>query len=137
MGNDYATPEQKLYAAILDKGMKIGFLMLVVTFSLYVFGILTPHIPLDEVSKYWGMPVSQYLQVTGIETGWSWLGHLGQGDLLNFAGIAFLSGVTIVCYLAIVPGLMRNKDYAYVAIALIEVAVLVLAASGVLTSSGH
>jgi len=137
MGTDYATPEQKLYAAILDKGMKIGFLMLVVTFSLYVFGILTPHIPLEDVSKYWGMPVSQYLQETGIETGWSWLGHLNQGDLLNFAGIAFLSGVTIVCYLAIVPGLMRNKDYAYVVIALLEVAVLVLAASGILKSSGH
>ena len=137
MGKDYATPEQKLYAAILDKGMKIGFLMLVATFSLYVFGILTPHIPLEDVSKYWSMPVSQYLQVTGIETGWSWLGHLNQGDLLNFAGIAFLSGVTIVCYLAIVPGLMRNKDYAYVVIALIEVAVLLLAASGVLRSSGH
>ncbi len=137
MGKDYATPEQKLYAAILDRGMKIGFLMLIATFSLYVFGILTPHIPLDEVSKYWGMPVSQYLQATGIETGWSWLGHLNQGDHLNFVGIAFLSGVTIVCYLAIVPGLMRNKDYAYVVIALIEVAVLVLAASGVLTSSGH
>ena len=137
MGTDYATPEQKLYAAILDKGMKIGFLMLVATFSLYVFGILTPHIPLEDVSKYWGMPVSQYLQVTGIETGWSWLGHLNQGDLLNFAGIAFLSGVTIVCYIAILPGLMRNKDYAYVVIAILEVAVLVLAASGVLTSSGH
>ena len=137
MGKEYATEEQRLYAGILDKGMKIGFLMLVATFSLYVFGVLTPHIPVEDLPKYWSMPVSQYLQVTGIETGWSWLGHLGQGDLLNFAGIAFLSGVTIVCYIAILPGLMRNKDYAYVVIALIEVAVLLLAASGVLRSSGH
>jgi len=41
-----------------------------------------------------------------------------------------------VCYLAIVPGLMREKDTPYVALALVEVAVLVLAASGIL-KSGH
>jgi hypothetical protein len=60
--------------------------------------------------------------------------HLGEGDLLNFLGIAFLAGVTIVCYLAIVPGLMRKKDTPYVALALVEVDVLVLAASGILKS---
>ena len=136
MGKDYATAEQKLYANILDWGMKIGFLMLVATFSLYVFGILTPHIPLEDVSKYWKMPVGQYLEATGIETGWSWLGHLNQGDLLNFAGIAFLAGITIVCYLAIVPSLLKKKDMPYVVLALVEVAVLVLAASGIL-KAGH
>jgi hypothetical protein len=136
MGKDYATPEQKLYASILDKGMKIGLLILVVTFSLYVFGVLTPKVPVEELSSLWGLSVSQYLHETGIETGWSWVQHLNEADLLNFLGIAFLSGITIVCYLAIVPGLVRNKDYAYVTLAIIEILVLLLAASGVL-KSGH
>ena len=136
MAKEYATEEQRLYADLLDKGMKIGLLILVVTFGLYVFGVLEPKVPLDELPGYWGMSVHDYLQATGIGTGWSWLGSLGRGDMVNFVGIAFLSAVTIVCYLAIVPSLMRKKDKPYVVLALIEVAVLVLAASGIL-KAGH
>ena len=43
------------------------------------------------------------LQAADIGTGWSWVSNLGEGDMLNFVGIAFLAGVTIICYLAIVP----------------------------------
>lgn len=136
MGKEYATEEQLLYARILDKGMKIGLAILVVTFGLYVFGILQPHVPVNDLPKYWSMSVHEYLEATDIGTGWSWLGSLGEGDLLNFVGIAFLAGVTIVCYLAIVPSLMRKKDTPYVVLALVEVAVLVLAASGLL-KAGH
>ena len=136
MGKDYTTDEQRLYAALLDKGMKIGLAILVVTFGLYVFGVLEPTVPVNDLPKYWSMSVSDYLAATGIGTGWSWMSHLGQGDLLNFAGVAFLAGITIVCYLAIIPTLLRKKDTAYVVLAFVEVAVLVLAASGIL-KSGH
>jgi len=136
MGKDYTTDEQRLYAALLDKGMKIGLAILVVTFGLYVFGVLEPTVPVTDLTKYWSMSVHDYLAATGIGTGWSWVAHLGQGDLLNFAGIAFLAGITIVCYIAIIPTLLRKKDMPYVVLAIVEVAVLVLAASGVL-KSGH
>ena len=132
-----ATEEQILYANILNKGMLIGLVGLVVTFIIYGAGILKPEIPIDQVQNYWVMPVSDYLQATGIHAGWAWLGHLGQGDMLNFLPIAFLSLLTIICYLAILPGLMRKKDTAYVVLAIVEVIVLVVAASGVLGSGGH
>ena len=61
---------------------------------------------------------------------------LGKGDFLNFIGIAILGGVTIICYLAIIPTLLRKKDKAYVAMAFLEVLVLTLAASGIL-AVGH
>ena len=61
---------------------------------------------------------------------------LGKGDFLNFIGIAILGGVTIICYLAIIPTLLRKKDKAYVAMAFLEVIVLSLAASGIL-AVGH
>jgi len=101
-----------------------------------MFGILQPHVPVNDLPRYWSMSVHEYLEATGIGTGWSWLGSLGQGDLVNFVGIAFLAGVTIICYIAIIPILLRKKDMPYVVLALVEVAVLVLAASGVL-KSGH
>jgi uncharacterized membrane protein len=136
MGKEYTTDEQRLYAALLDKGMKIGLAILVATFGLYVFGVLEPVIPVNDLPKYWGMSVHDYLAATGIGTGWSWASRLGQGDLLNFAGVAFLAAVTIVCYMAIIPTLLRKKDMPYVVLAVVEVAVLVLAASGLL-KAGH
>jgi hypothetical protein len=132
-----ATEEQILYANILNKGMLIGLLVLIVTFIIYTTGILTPKIPLGEVQNYWVMPVKDYLHESGIHAGWAWLGNLGYGDMLNFVPIAFLSGLTIFCYLAIVPGLMRKKDTAYVILAIVEIVVLAVAASGILGTGGH
>jgi hypothetical protein len=132
-----ATEEQILYADILNKGMLIGLLGLVVTFIIYATGILSPKIPLGDVQNYWVMPVSEYLAKSGIHAGWAWLGNLGYGDMLTFLPIAFLSLLTIVCYLAILPGLIRKKDTAYVVLAIVEVIVLTVAASGILGSGGH
>jgi len=132
-----ATEEQILYANILNKGMLIGLLGLVVTFILYGTGIMKPLIPLEQIQNYWVMPVKDYLAFTGIHTGWAWLGHLNKGDMLNLLPIAFLSLLTIICYVAILPGLIRKKDTAYVLLAIAEVLVLVLAASGILKSGGH
>jgi len=83
------------------------------------------------------MPVKEYLKATDIHTGWSWVYQLGKGDFLNFVGIAFLSSITIICYMRIIPILFRKKDTVYAVLAIIEVLVLTLAASGVLKAGGH
>ena len=49
MEKEYATAEQRLYAGILDIGMKIGLVILVVTFGLYMTGVLEPHVPVDQL----------------------------------------------------------------------------------------
>ena len=132
-----ATEEQLAYAKLLDGGMKAGLLMIIVTFIVYLSGVLAPHIPLHEVSRYWGMSVHKYLEATSIQPGWAWLGMLGKGDFLNFIGVAFLAGVTIPCYLRIIPIFFRNKDNVYGVLAVLEVLVLALAASGLLKAGGH
>jgi len=132
-----ATEEQLAYAKLLDVGMKAGLLMLVITFAVYVMGILTPYVPVNDLPNYWKLPVKKYLEVTHIPHGWAWIGMLGKGDFLNFIGIAFLAGVTIICYIRIVPILFRKKDTIYAALAILEVLVLALAASGLLKSGGH
>ncbi len=139
-----ATDEQLLYAKILEKGMYIGLLLMFVTFALYVFGIMTPAVPLHEIAGYWSQPVHDYLEAINrnflhmdhLPTGWSWFGHLGKGDFLNFLPVAILSGVTIFCYLAIAPGLFRRGDKAYGLMAIAEAVILALAASGLL-AVGH
>lgn len=132
-----ATEEQILYANLLNKGMLVGLLGLVITFTIYGAGILKPMIPIDQVQHYWVMPVADYLAESGIHAGWAWLGNLGYGDMLTFLPIAFLSLLTIVCYAAILPGLIRKKDTPYVVLVIVEIIVLTVAASGILGSGGH
>lgn len=134
--SEYATREQLVYADLLDLGMKIGFALLLLTFALYVFGIVSPHVPLDEIHRYWSMRAPAYHAAAQVPIGWGWLSLAGSGDFLNFVPIAFLSAVTIACYLRILPILRDNGDQAYVGIAVLEVLVLVLAASGIL-AGGH
>ena len=132
-----ATEEQVLYAKILNIGMLIGLDGLVVAFIIYSTGILEPLIPLEKVQSYWILSVHEYLEQSGIQAGWAWFGKLQFGDMLNFLPIAFLSLLTIVCYIAIIPGLIRKKDTAYVVIAVLEIIVLAVAASGILGTGGH
>jgi len=131
-----ASPEQLYYAAVLEKGMYIGLLILFITYIIYIFGILDPYIPLNEISKYWSMNVDQYLHEANVHSGWAWFGMLKYGDFLNFIGVAILAGVTIVCYLSIVPSLLRNNDKVYAVLAVLEAVILAAAASG-LVAGGH
>lgn len=131
-----ATPEQLLYAKILERGMYLGLLVLFVTFGLYAFGILDPYIPLDKISDYWSMNVNDYLEHAEIKAGWAWLGMVKYGDFINFIGVAILAGVTIFCYAAIVPTLLKNNDKVYAILAVLEVIILSAAASGIL-AVGH
>lgn len=137
MSKHHVTEEQMVYAKVLNLGMKVGLAALVISFALYVLGIMEPHIPLQDLPKYWKLPVHEYLKQTNIHQGWSWLYMLNKGDFLNFIGIAFLAGVSIICYLSIIPSLFRKKDTIYAVLAIVEVAVLALAASGLLKGGGH
>lgn len=133
---EYVSPEQLVYAAWLDRGMKVGLAILVATFTVYVLGLAQPLVPLAELPNYWSMPVDKYLAAVGAGTGWSWVRLVGYGDFLNFIGIAFLSGVTILCYLRILPFPVGSRDVLFGSVVAIEVLVLVLGASGILVA-GH
>ena len=49
----------------------------------------------------------------------------------------FLALLPILCYLFLIVGYGKRKDWIYFVICLAEVVVLVLAASGILGSGGH
>ncbi len=137
---DETTPhaeEQLAYARLLDVGMRFGLLLLVATFGIYALGVLAPHVPVNDLPTYWTMPVRKYLAATGIHPGWGWVHMLDKGDFVNFVGVAFLAGVTLVCYVRIIPIFIRKNEKVYAVIAVLEVLVLALAASGVLKSGGH
>lgn len=126
----------KIYADILEKGRFAGLILLFITYMIYIFNIAKSYIPIDQLENLWGLGIDEFLEQANLSTGWTWIHMLTFSDFMNFAGIAILAGITIVCYLFIIPKLCKKKDYIYLGIAVLQVIVLVTAASGILIT-GH
>ena len=122
--------EQRIYARWLDIGTRVGLAMLVVGFAVYVFGVLDPHVPREELARLWTLPVDHYVATAGAPTGWDWLQLLGKGDYLNFLGISVFASITLACYARIVPTLIAAGDRLQGGLAIAQVVILLAAASG-------
>lgn len=129
--------EQLAYATILDWGMKLGLVFIIITFVIYLFGILPPYIPIEDLPRYWKLNVHKYLEATGIQAGWAWLKLISKGEFLNFLSIAFLGALTIICYIRILPIFIKKKDIPYTILTLVQILILLLAASGFLKIGAH
>jgi hypothetical protein len=123
---------EKAYARWLAIGARVGFLALVISFFIYLFGLIPPGIPPTELPRYWGLPVAEYLAATHSPAGWGWVARLPRSDVLNFIGVAILGLTSIACYLRLIVDYARERDWLYLAICTAQVVVLVVAASGLL-----
>jgi hypothetical protein len=130
-------PEQMTYANLLFIGVWIGIAVMMVTYMIYVMGILPPHVDFAAITQNWGRGIHEYLEATHSPKGWGWLALLEKGDTLNFVGVALLALLTMLCYFFLIVGYGKNRDWIYLGIAISEVVVLALAASGILTPGGH
>ncbi len=125
-----------VYARWLAAGGKISMLLLVVTFLLYLTGAVPAGVPQAELVRHWSRSVDDFTRATGAPTGWEWAARLGEGDALCLLPIAALAAVSMICYLRVLPVVIpRSKTFAV--IAALEVLVIALAASGLLTAGGH
>ena len=128
-----------LYAAVLLGGTWAGLAALAVTFTLYVGGFVQPAAPLEETTANWHRPMDEFQERTGIQKrlgpikGWRWLAHLDRGEYLVMIGFAILTGITIVCYFTLLPALAKRRDFIYLALAALQIIVLVAAASGIVS----
>ena len=129
--------EQIIYANLLLMGMVAGIVVMMITYVIYITGLLPSHVDMQSISANWGNGIHEYLENTHSPTGWGWVGLLLKGDFLNYVGFALLGLMTIFCYLVLVRGFFRKKDWIFLVISVLEIAVLSLAASGLLGSGGH
>lgn len=130
-------PEQIVYSNMLFYGCWGSLALMAATYLLYVLGVLTPHVPLDTVTQLWSQPVKAYLTQGNVPTGWGWFKLIVKGDFINFAGIVLLAGMTILCYIPLVGAYFKKKETIFAVIAILEIVVLAVAASGVVGSGGH
>jgi hypothetical protein len=131
------TPNEQLrYSRLLYWGSRSGLLISSVAFLAYVFGVLPAHVPLDQLPGLWGMSAHEFNAATHSPIGWQWFAHIHEGEYAGIAGIAWLSSCSLVCLMSIIPIYWERRDRIFVAICLLEIAILVLAASNVL-HGGH
>lgn len=132
-----ASPEQVTYANMLFYGCWGGLALMAVTYLVYVSGILTPHVPLEQVAKLWSQPVGTYLEQGKVPHGWGWVALIGKGDFLNFIGIVLLAAMTILCYIPLIPAYLKRGEKTLAVLALAEIIVLAVAASGIVGGGAH
>jgi hypothetical protein len=125
-----------IYARWLSWGTRLALALLAATFLAYALGVSEPLISLERLPGLWSLAHDQFLAATGAPTGWAWLAVAGRGDYANLAAVALLGMVTAVCYLRILPILLARGERTLALLAALQVAVLLLAASGWL-AGGH
>ena len=131
-----ASTEQLLLSSLFDNLSKVAMVGLLVTFVLYMMDKPKALVSAKIVSHFWGLRVGAYLKTVHLGTGWAWACHLGHSDMLAFAAIAFLCLISAICYATMVFVFLKKKDTIYAVLSTGIVAVLLVAASGIL-SRGH
>ena len=126
---------QLAYASFIEKGMFVVSLLLFLTFTLYILGVIPPYLSVEQLTQDWRLNLQAYLERTGVDTGWSWLSYLSYSDFLDYLGIFLLASLTLPSYLLLGIRFLRQKDRAYALLVLLEVIILLLAISGVLTQT--
>lgn len=129
-------PDQRRYARLLSLITHLSFGLLAVLFLLYMAGIIEPHVAHDRLPELWKLPANEFLSRTGIGPGWGWAAWLHRGDVLTLVGIAALAFASVPCLLGILPFYWADRHYPLLGICVLEVVVIVLAASGII-AGGH
>jgi hypothetical protein len=130
----HAAPEQLRYARVLGAGARISQVLLAVSFLLYLSGIREPLIAVDQLPRYWGLPLAQFVKATNAPTGWAWFALIGKSDMLNLLGLAVLAGVPAFSSLAVLPIFARRGEIGLFAITALQIVVLIVSASNILAA---
>ena len=118
------------YARWLDWGTRIGLALLVASFLAYAFQIVSPHVAFEDLVRSWVLPVDEYRSAVNAPAGWGWIDLAARGDYLNYFGIVFLALTTALCYVRILPALIKARLKIYAILVGLEIIVLAVAIAG-------
>ena len=130
--NQHASDEQLRYANVLSHGIRIGFVLMIITFVIYIFNIIPPEVPMSELVHQLQKPADEYIADAGLPRRWGWVDLLPASDYLNYLGIILLSGLTLFALLTLLPSYIKAKNFTYVVIIGLELFVILMAPSGIL-----
>jgi len=129
----YNTKRREIYANAFDLYGKIAFVLILLTFLIYIFQIFEPQIPIEKVAKLWSMSSSEFSRaIDSNNLNWAWVKLLSKSDYMNYLAVIFLATIAVIANFRILPILLIEKDYKLAVISLLQIIVIILAASGIL-----
>ena len=133
VSDDGALDAQRRYARFLLLTTRLGAALLVASFVAYAAGWVAPYVPIERLPSLWTLPAADFLREAHIRPGWNgWAALILHGDMLVLGAIAILITSSILCLAAAMPLFWKRGERALVALCALQIAVLALAASGVL-----
>ncbi|MEI6874671.1 MAG: hypothetical protein WCL50_06030, partial [Spirochaetota bacterium] len=109
------------YAAVLEWGTRLGLLLAFVTLAMDLGQLLPSMVGMDEMDRYWSLPLADYIAATRCPTGpGAWLGFLGtQEGLFSLPAILF-SLLPLPAYLMIAIPAVREGNHVYAVMIVVE-----------------
>ncbi len=130
----HADPDQERYARVLAWCTGVSFAALIALFGTYLTGVFAPFLSHEQLPELWRLPAAEMLRATGQHGGWDWAHRIDRIDVATLGGIALLALCPVLPLMAVMPIYWRMNRRLLFAICALEVAVIVLAASGVVGS---
>ena len=123
---------QVRYGRGLAWGARVGFALLLIGFVAYMTGLVDPHVPIERLAALWHRPAGEMMREVGLPPGWAWSQLIHRSDMLMLAGVALLASCSLACLAAVIPLFHARRERVFVIVCAMQIAVLLLAGSGIL-----
>ena len=127
---------QLRYARWLERASRVATVVTLAGFAAYVFDLIAPGVDHAQLAHLWQLPLAEYHRATGQVTGWQWIRLLDRSDMISLAGIALLCLCSPLALAVVLPSYARGRRPVMFWMCLLEIGVLLLAASNVI-EIGH
>ena len=125
---------QRVYSRLLALLARVVGALLVIVFALYASGLMPAYVPIDRLPSLWGLPADRFLAQAGIPPGWrGWLLLGRYSDMLVLCVLCALISLTTLSLLVAVRVFRRHRERALAWICILQIVVVALTASGVIT----
>ena len=125
---------QRVYARLLSRLARAVGVLLAIAFALYVSGLVPSFVPIERLPSLWGLPADRFIAQAGIPPGWrGWLMLARYSDMLVLCVLGALISLTTLCLVAAIAVFRRHRERALVWICILQIVVVGLTASGVVT----
>ncbi len=128
---------QLAYAKIVYRLANIGIIAMTLSYILYITGYPKPFLPIGKLIQLWEKRSTEFIEITQMPLGFDLIHHLSQSDVISLISIIFVSSITIVGYINMLPYFIKENDLPYTLIIVFQIIVFILAACGILSFGDH
>ena len=132
-GNKHTSMSQLFLSRLLRFVTITGLSLITLGFAVYISEILPSQNSPDEITALWHLSSQEYAVQASHPQGWDWLWDLGDGEIVSLATLVVIPAAIIICLCIMIVVFIKDKDRIYAGMLALQVIILVLAASGILS----